>query len=89
VCNACAFNAGRSLCVQISRERSYPLPIPLTQYRGVTDRQTDGQTDGIAVASTSLAMRALRRAVKMMCAKTAVECLHMCKRVTQVDNLAK
>ena len=66
--------------------------VVLTQYRGVTDRQTDGQTDGIAVASTSLAMRALRRAVKMMCAKTAVECLHMlhmCKRVTQVDNLAK
>jgi len=25
---------------------------------------TDGQTDGIAVASTALAMRALRRAVK-------------------------
>jgi len=35
----------------------------------VTDRQTDGQTDGIAVASTALAMlalamRALRRTVK-------------------------
>jgi len=29
------------------------------------DRQTDGQTDGIAVASTALAMRALRRAVKI------------------------
>ena len=28
------------------------------------DRQTDGRTDGIAVASTALAMRALRRAVK-------------------------
>ena len=27
VCNAGASNAGRSLCVQISRERSYPLPI--------------------------------------------------------------
>jgi len=27
VCNAGATNAGRSLCVQISRERSYPLPI--------------------------------------------------------------
>jgi len=27
MCNAGAFNAGRSLCVQISRERSYPLPI--------------------------------------------------------------
>ena len=27
VCNAGASNAGRSLCIQISRERSYPLPI--------------------------------------------------------------
>jgi len=27
VCNAGASNAGRSLCVHISRERSYPLPI--------------------------------------------------------------
>jgi len=34
--------------------------VVLTQYR----RVTDGQTDGIAVASTALAMRALRRAVK-------------------------
>jgi len=46
--------------------------VVLTQYRrvtnGQTDRRTDGrtdrQTDGIAVASTALAMRALRRAVK-------------------------
>jgi len=36
----------------------------LTQYRRVTDGRTDGQTDGIAIASTALAMRALRRAVK-------------------------
>jgi len=35
--------------------------IVLTQYRRVTDGRTDGQTDGIAVASTALAMR---RAVK-------------------------
>jgi len=27
VCNAGASNAGRSFCVQIWRERSYPLPI--------------------------------------------------------------
>jgi len=33
---------------------------------GVTDRPTDGQTDGIAVANTALAMRALRRAVKKL-----------------------
>ena len=38
--------------------------VVLTQYRRVTDRRTDGQMDGIAVASTALAMRALRRAVK-------------------------
>ena len=30
--------------------------IVLTQYRRVTDRQTDGQTDGIAVDSTVLAV---------------------------------
>jgi len=30
----------------------------------VKDRRTDGRTDGIAVANTALAMRALRRAVK-------------------------
>ena len=36
--------------------------VVLTQYRRVTDRQTDG----IAVASTALAMRALRRAIKTM-----------------------
>jgi len=29
------------------------------------DRRTDGQTDGIAVDSTALAMRAFRRAVKI------------------------
>jgi len=34
--------------------------VVLTQYR----RVTDGQTDGIAIASTALAMRAFRRAVK-------------------------
>ena len=38
--------------------------VVLTQYRrvtdGRTDRPTDGQTDGIAVANTALAMRALR-----------------------------
>ena len=39
--------------------------VVLTQYRRVTDGRTDRQTDGIAVASTALAMLALRRAVKM------------------------
>ena len=37
----------------------------LTQYWRVTDGQTDRQTDGIAVANTALAMRALQRAVKI------------------------
>jgi len=41
--------------------------VVLTQYRRVTDRRTEGKTerktDGIATASTALAMRALRRAV--------------------------
>ena len=36
--------------------------VVLTQNRRVADRQTDRQTDGFA---TALAMRALRRAVKM------------------------
>ena len=40
--------------------------VVLTQYRRVTDGQTDGRrTDRIAIASTALAMGALRHAVKM------------------------
>jgi len=39
--------------------------VVLIQYRRVTDGQTDRRTDGNAVASTALAMRAFRRAVKM------------------------
>jgi len=42
--------------------------VVLTQYRRVTDkrmdRQTDGRTDGNAIASTAFAVSALRRAVK-------------------------
>ena len=38
--------------------------VILTQYRRVTDGRTDRQTDGIAVASTVLAMPALWHAVK-------------------------
>ena len=41
--------------------------VVLTQYRRVADKHTDGQTDGIAVASTALAMRALRRGVEWKC----------------------
>ena len=39
--------------------------VVLTQYRRVTDRRTDGQTDGIAVANTALAMRALRARLRL------------------------
>ena len=43
--------------------------VVLTHYRRVTeirtDRRTDRQTDGIAIASTAHAMRALPRAVKV------------------------
>ena len=38
--------------------------VVLTQYRRVTDRRTDGRTDGIAIANTALAMRALRALYK-------------------------
>jgi len=43
-----------------------PCAVVLTQHWRVTDGRTDGwtDTDGIAVASTALVMRALRRAVK-------------------------
>ena len=37
--------------------------VVLTQYW----RVTDGRMDGIAIANTALAMRALRRAVKTNC----------------------
>ena len=57
MCNASASNGG-----------SVPLrsDIKGTELPSArrTDGQTDRQTDGIAVASTELAMRALRRAVK-------------------------
>ena len=48
----------------IDCDTTLPLrAVLLTQYQRVTDRQTDGQTDEIAIASTALAMRALRCAV--------------------------
>ena len=47
--------------------------VVLTQYWRVTDRRTDGRTEAIAVASTALAMRALRHAVKIvLAAKTFI-----------------
>jgi len=45
--------------------------VVLTQYR----RVADGQTDGIAIASTALAMRALRRAVKTVRPMLSDRCL--------------
>ena len=40
--------------------------VLLTQYWRVTDGRMDRRTDGTAVASTALAMRALRRDVEIM-----------------------
>jgi len=50
--------------------------VVLTQYRrvtdGQTDRWTDRQTDGIAVANTALSMRALRALKKINYQKTVI-----------------
>ena len=54
----------RHVLLSVSAKCTVLRAILLTQYRRVTDRRTDGQTEGIAAASTALAMRALRRAVK-------------------------
>jgi len=52
--------------ILLSNSANYTVlrAVVLTQYRRVTGGRTDGQTDGIAIASTALAMRALRLAVK-------------------------
>jgi len=67
--NSLPSGGARSLGAKISGGRGRPCAnctvlraIVLTQYR----RVTDGQTDGIATASTALAMLALRRAVKIV-----------------------
>jgi len=59
-----AFYKTRHILLSDSANYTVLRAVVLTQYRRVPDRRTDGQTDGIAVASTALAMRALRRAVK-------------------------
>jgi len=56
------------LTVQIAP--CYVRAVVLTQYRRVTDGRTDRQTDGTAVASTALAMRTLRCAVKIVVQRT-------------------
>jgi len=53
------FYKTRQILVYDSTNRTVLRAVVLTQYR----RVTDGQTDGIVVASTALSMRALRRAV--------------------------
>ena len=54
--------------------------VVLTQYR----RVTDGQTGGIAVASTALAMRALRRAVKIVSGKVVAQPIAFPSRVLSI-----
>jgi len=54
------FYKTRPILVSNSANCTVLRAVVLTQYQSVTDRQTDG----IAVANTALAMRALRRAVK-------------------------
>ena len=58
------FYKNRHILLSDSSNCTVLRAVVLTQYRRVTDRRMDGQTGGIAVASTALAMRALRRAVK-------------------------
>jgi len=66
--NIFGFYKTRHILLSDSAKCTVLRAVVLTQYRRVTDGRTDGQTarqtDGIAVASTALAMRALRRAVK-------------------------
>jgi len=57
--------------------------VVLTQDRRAIDGQTDRQTDGIAVASTALAMRALRRAIKI-----GIVCPSVCATVSTQSAIA-
>ena len=60
------FGSYKTRHILLSNGANYTVlrAVVLTQYRrvtdGQTDRRTDRQTDGIAIASTALAMRALR-----------------------------
>ena len=58
------FQKTRHILLSDSANRTLLRAVVLTQYWRVTDRRTDRRTDEIAVASTALAMGALRRAVK-------------------------
>jgi len=57
--NIFGFYKTRHILLSNSANCTVLRAVVLTQYRRVTDRQTDGQMDGIAVANTVLAMRAL------------------------------
>jgi len=59
------FYKNRHILLSDSAKCTVLRAVVLTHYRRVTDGRIDGQTDGIAIASTALAMRALRRAVKI------------------------
>jgi len=63
--NIFGFYKTRHILLSESANCTVLRAVVLRQYRRVTDGLTDGQTDGNAIASTALAMRALRRAVKM------------------------
>ena len=59
--NIFGFYKTRHILLSDSANCTVLRAVVLTQYR----RVTDGRKDGIAVASTALAMRALQRAVKI------------------------
>jgi len=59
-----SFYKTRHILLSDSANCTVLLAVVLTQYGRVTDRRRDRQTDRIAVASTALAVRALRHAVK-------------------------
>jgi len=58
--NIFGFFKTRHILLSDSADCTVLRAVVLARYRRVTDGQTDRQTDGIAVASTALAMRALR-----------------------------
>ena len=62
--NIFGFYKTRHILLSNSANCTVLRAVVLAQYRRVTDGRTDRQTDGIAIASAALAMRALRRAVK-------------------------
>jgi len=58
------FDKTRHILLSNSANCTVLRAVLLTQYQRVMDGQTDGQTDGIAIASTALVKR---RAVKIKC----------------------